>query len=112
MTSIINRGNAPIRRGHMIKEIIKTVLRMLGIGIHRLHGKYVEDGLITVHSDIFREEPRFLQAYARGVQSSRGFDPHFRWRVHTALWAAQTSLRVSGDFVECGVNAGFMSSAI
>lgn len=96
----------------MIKEIIKTVLRTLGIGIHRLHGKYIEDGLITVHSDMFREDPRFLQAYSRGVQSSRGFDPHFRWRVHTALWAAQTSLRVPGDFVECGVNAGFISSAI
>lgn len=29
-----------------------------------------------------------------------------------ALWAAATSLRVRGDFVECGVNAGFVSSAI
>jgi hypothetical protein len=32
--------------------------------------------------------------------------------VHVALWAAAASLRVPGDFVECGVNAGFMSSAI
>ena len=34
------------------------------------------------------------------------------WRVHVALWAATTSLHVPGDFVECGVNAGFISSAI
>jgi hypothetical protein len=39
-------------------------------------------------------------------------DPQFEWRVHVALWAAAASLRVPGDFVECGVNAGFISSAI
>jgi hypothetical protein len=32
--------------------------------------------------------------------------------VDVARWAAQTALRVKGDFVECGVNAGFFSSAI
>jgi hypothetical protein len=32
--------------------------------------------------------------------------------VHVALWAAAASLRVPGAFVECGVNAGFISSAI
>lgn len=39
-------------------------------------------------------------------------DPRFEWRVHVAFWAAAASLRVPGDFVECGVNAGVMSSAI
>jgi hypothetical protein len=29
-----------------------------------------------------------------------------------ALWVARAASRVSGDFVECGVNAGFTSSAI
>jgi len=32
--------------------------------------------------------------------------------VHVALWAAAAGLRVPGDFVECGVNAGVISSAI
>jgi hypothetical protein len=32
--------------------------------------------------------------------------------VHVALWAAATAVRIPGDFVECGVNAGFVSSAI
>jgi hypothetical protein len=46
------------------------------------------------------------------VQASDGVDLHIEWRLHTALWAAHTALRAPGDFVECGVNAGFMSSAI
>ncbi|MBI2684730.1 MAG: class I SAM-dependent methyltransferase [Acidobacteria bacterium] len=96
----------------MLKESIKSALSKLGIGVYRLNGKYAEDGLITVHSGSFREDPCFAQAYARGIRSSNGVDPHFDWRVHVALWAAQTSLRVPGDFVECGVNAGFISSAI
>lgn len=46
------------------------------------------------------------------MQASLGVDPGFEWRVHVACWAAQTALHVEGDFVECGVNAGFVSSAI
>jgi hypothetical protein len=36
----------------------------------------------------------------------------FEWRVHVALWAAACALKLDGDFVECGVNAGFISSAV
>ena len=91
---------------------LKQLLGRLGIAIYNLRGKYVQDGLLTAHSGSFREDRRFTDAYARGVQASNGIDPGFEWRVHTALWAAQTGLRVDGDFVECGVNAGFISSAI
>ena len=73
---------------------------------------YAEDGLYTVHNQSFRNDPRFREAYARGVQASEGVDPHFEWRLHISLWAAATALGAAGDFVECGVNAGFMSSAI
>jgi hypothetical protein len=34
------------------------------------------------------------------------------WRIHVGLWAAALATRAAGDFVECGVNAGFLSSAI
>jgi hypothetical protein len=82
------------------------------LGVYRLRDRYVQDGLCTVHPAQFQRDPAFRAAYNRGVQASRGMDPQFEWRVHTALWAAQTALRVPGDFVECGVNAGFISSAI
>jgi hypothetical protein len=78
----------------------------------RTHGRYVQDGLATVHSDDFRRDDAFQSAYARGVQASRGVDPGIEWRVHVAIWAAHIALHVEGDFVECGVNAGFISSAI
>ena len=46
------------------------------------------------------------------MKASANLDPRFEWRVHIALWAARAALKVPGDFVECGVNAGFISSAI
>jgi hypothetical protein len=73
---------------------------------------YAEDGLFTIHDQSFRRDPRFRDAYARGIQAGDGVDPHFEWRIHVALWAAAAALGVPGDFVECGVNAGFTSSAI
>jgi hypothetical protein len=95
-----------------MKALIKALSAKFGVGIFNLRGRYAQDGLFTVHSDDFRSDPAFRAAYGRGVQASLGVDPGFEWRVHVACWAAQTALRVKGDFVECGVNAGFLSSAI
>lgn len=72
----------------------------------------LRDGLFTVHSDHCLKDAMFLAAYARGVEASHGVDSGIHWRVHVALWAAATAVRVPGDFLECGVNAGFVSSAI
>jgi hypothetical protein len=95
-----------------MKAWIKALSAKFGVGIFSLRGRYAQDGLFTVHSDAFRSDPAFQAAYARGVKAGHGADPGFEWRVHVACWAAQTALRVQGDFVECGVNAGFISSAI
>ena len=73
---------------------------------------YEFDGLHTVHNARFREDPRFQSAYRRALQASHGVDPHTEWRIHIGLWAASLASRLPGDFVECGVNAGFLSSAI
>jgi hypothetical protein len=96
----------------MIKSLIKSLCAKAGIGIIRVRGRYYQDGLFTLHSDHFRDNPAFRAAYARAVKASHGFDPGFEWRVHIATWAAQTALRAEGHFVECGVNAGVISSAI
>lgn len=72
----------------------------------------LRDGLFTVNNSHCLKDPAFLAAYARGVEASDGVDSGIHWRVHVALWAAATAIRVPGDFVECGVNAGFVSSAI
>jgi hypothetical protein len=72
---------------------------------------YDQDGLRSIHNHEFKFDPRFQKAYERGVQAV-GEDYHWHWRVHVALWAASVAVCLDGDFVECGVNRGFMSSAI
>lgn len=72
---------------------------------------YIEDDIFTTHAHDFVEEPKFLDAYARGIKAA-GPHYYFRWRVHVALWAAGVARRLPGDFVECGTNKGFVASAI
>jgi hypothetical protein len=74
---------------------------------------YARDGLISVHSHAFMEDPDFIKAYARGVKAIGGVDIYqWHWRIHIGLWAARVASRLDGDFIECGVNRGFLSSAI
>jgi len=74
---------------------------------------YAQDGMISVHSHAFMQEPAFQRAYARGVKAIGGTDTYqWHWRIHIGLWAAAIAARLPGDFVECGVNRGFLSSAI
>ena len=72
---------------------------------------YDQDGLRSIHNHEFMTDPDFLRAYNRGVKAV-GCDYHWHWRVHVGLWAAASAAKLLGDFVECGVNRGFMSSAI
>jgi hypothetical protein len=74
---------------------------------------YAQDGLISVHNHDFMHDATFERAYARGVQALAGHpDYRWHWRIHVGLWAAMSAARVPGDYVECGVNRGFLSSAI
>ena len=76
-----------------------------------LSSSYDEDGLRSIHNHDFMLDARFQAAYQRGVVAS-GADYNWHWRVHIGLWAAATCSKLAGDFVECGVNRGFLSSAI
>lgn len=71
---------------------------------------YNQDGLRTVHNADFLRDPRFIDAYQRGVQAAGDYGWH--WRVYVGLWAASHAAHLQGDFIECGVNRGFLSSAI
>lgn len=96
----------------MIKTLIKKALGYAGLTIINTRRHYDSDGLFSIHSDHFRNDPGFRAAYQRGVEANNGLDPRQEWRLHVALWAASSALAVPGDFVECGVNTGFNSSAI
>ncbi len=78
----------------------------------RTAGLYGHDGIFTFNNSHFTHDSSFRAAYKRGVEASSGVDPKIEWRVHVALWAARCAMHVEGDFVECGLNAGFVSSAI
>jgi len=72
--------------------------------------EYDQDGLRTLHNHDFMRDEKFCRAYERGCRT--GSDDKWHWRVHIGLWAAFSASKLEGDFVECGVNRGFMSSAI
>ena len=72
---------------------------------------YDQDGLRSIHNHEFMDDPAFRQAYERGVRAA-GDDYRWHWRVHVGLWTAACAAQLQGDFVECGVNRGFLSSAI
>ena len=95
-----------------VRQFAKLLIRKTGYVVFEERNRYHQDGFFTVHNALFRSSPEFRAAYARGLKASKGVDPQFEWRVHVALWAAATALQTTGDFVECGVNAGFISSAI
>jgi len=54
----------------------------------------------------------FQQAYQRGATAIGADHYRWHWRVHAGLWVAFCASKLRGDFVECGVNYGFLSSAI
>lgn len=74
---------------------------------------YSNDALICFNSYAFMDEPDFQRAYQRGARALNGMDWYqWHWRVHVGLWAASSASKLEGDFVECGVSYGFLSSAI
>ncbi len=87
------------------KSSIKTVAKLLGRDV------YAEDGLITIHNHSFLQDPTFIKAYDRGIKAAQN-DNQFRWRAHIALWVATNASKLEGDFVECGVNFGVLSSGM
>lgn len=101
-----------------MRRLFKAVLRFFGYGLVRTKNQidveslYNQDGLISWHNHEFMSDPLFRRAYERGLRAANGIDPNHHWRVHTAIWAAGVALQAEGDFIECGVNAGFISSAI
>lgn len=99
----------------ILKSTAKGILKRMGYTVHRNRSSeqfYSEDGLQSIHNHDFIYDSAFLNAYQRGIQASAGVDSKFRWRAHVVLWAANCAAKLDGDFIECGVNKGFHSSAI
>lgn len=77
---------------------------------------YCSDGLGVSHNVDFLKDPDFCQklAFSLSHDGEVANHPlgHPIWRAYVAGWAAQQALRIEGDFVECGVDTGILSSFI
>jgi Macrocin-O-methyltransferase (TylF) len=98
-----------------LTKMIRGFVELTGYTIVRMPNSaaempYDQDGLRSIHNHDFVNESSFCKAYERGRLNAP--DHNWQWRVHIGLWAAFTASKLEGDFVECGVNYGFLSSAI
>lgn len=96
-----------------IKKQLKGLFGKAGVFVMRIpaSGLYAESGMATLHNAGCLGTEKFQKAYQRGIQAAG--DYKIQWRAYVACWAASQAARAGqGDFVECGVNRGFMSSAI
>ncbi len=101
-----------MRTGPDWRSALSRLTAPLGFRVVRVASDvYDRDGLRSAHAHAFLRDPDFQRAYARGVAAA-GADYGWHWRVHVGLWVASCASRIAGDFVECGVNRGFMASAI
>jgi hypothetical protein len=99
---------------NLLKKYAKNIFSYFGYeAIKRQESPfplYNQDALRTVHNHDFMKEENFMSAYRRGVKADKEHGWH--WRVHVGLWAASYAAKLSGSFVECGTNRGFLSSSI
>lgn len=97
-----------------IKRAVKHLLGKIGIFVMKFppSGIYAQSGMATIHNTGCLRDPKFQSAYKRGIKAA-GVDYGIEWKTYIVCWAASRAILAGkGDFVECGVNRGFMSSVI
>ena len=94
-----------------LRTMMRTLVETTGYSIHKKEAAvYDEDGLQTIHNHDFVTDASFRKDIR--TEGAAAADYHWHWRTHIGLWAAYSASKLGGDFVECGVNRGFLSSAI
>ena len=111
--SVLGRASFLVRRRFpALDRPLHDFVGRLGFALLPVPPAYYEDNLCSSHDHSFVDDDRFRQCYERAVKASKGVDHRIRWRVHILLWVVGQAAKLRGDFVECGVNTGFMSSAM
>lgn len=111
--------DAEVRRAwehaHKLNDDLQAHVAVMAATTH-----YADSLAVWNKATPFLDDPRFMTAYRRGMNSGHRIsrkegsaaDLHIEWRVHTLCWAAAHASKLTGDFVECGVNTGIYSLAI
>lgn len=76
---------------------------------------YATDQLYTFHNADFRNDPRFIEAYAlaRAIDGGQLLGKNdIPWRMHVLYWAGNHAKTLEGDFIDCGVNTGFCARSL
>ena len=97
-----------------IKKALKDLFGKFGVFIMQVppSGIYAESGMATIHNAGCVRTEKFQTAYQRGVKAAN-IDYGIQWKAYIACWSALQALCAGeGDFIECGVNRGFISSTI
>ncbi len=94
-----------------LKQIITNKNENIGILVNP---SSIENGLVTNFIGNFMDDEFFLESYNMGKQTGalKNHPGEIYWRAHVACWAATLAKTIEGDFVECGVNLGFLSRVI
>jgi hypothetical protein len=111
--NFLSKDDKTLNLGIVLNRILKPIGYQIEKSLYDIDPilVYNEDGLRSIHDHEFIQETSFMKAYERGKKAT-GQDYCWHWRVHIGLWAAYSATMLDGDYVECGVNRGFLSSAI
>lgn len=95
----------------LIKRIANKLPNSIKMNINLIRKRitYNQDGIMTIHNTDWINEPKFKTAYEKAVKEGLYVDKNIQWRSYITCWAGEQVKELEGDYVECGVNKGFLS---
>ena len=110
---LIKKINSPLLRlkralSHKLSLILKKYFLL--VSANTIYPYRQDRGLLTNYLSTFLQNPRFLDAYAKGIEI-QNHDPKSHNRIHQSIWATSISIKNEGHWVELGTGRGFTMSA-
>jgi hypothetical protein len=106
----INFPLARLRRAlsYQLSFILKKYFIL--VSVNTIYPYKQDRSLWTSYLSTFRENPRFIEAYAKGLEL-QDKDLKSYNRIHQSIWATSVAMQNEGDWVELGTGRGFQMSA-
>jgi O-methyltransferase len=97
------------------RKFIYTIKNLIMGNFFIIHkNSYADDGTATNHITDFMKDKKFIKSYnlgkKTGALNNHPGDIHFR--AYIACYCATHAKKIKGDFVECGVGKGIISTII